>query len=198
MNFLRKTPCFTKFPTFMNLFGHWAKNVQSFVLLCSTAGPSKKQPMCPEVVCDEKQNFSNVSKKGVFLIIVYGLWSEKFALSEKNNCLGFKNSVLCIQRNVLGENFCIEKLFFSKISRILREKFSIFCEVVSGKVDIIPSYFCRGRFQGKNFSKKVFFVIVSRLGAKNRLLKGHQDECKNFILRVRWSFFRKNILFKVI
>ena len=137
-------------------------------------------------------------KKGVFLIIVYGLWSEKFALSEKNNCLGFNNSVLCIQRNVPGENFCIKKLFFSKNSRILREKFSNFCEVVSGMVDIIPSYFCRGRFQGKIFSKKVFFFIVSRLGAKNRLLKEQQDICENFILRVWWNFLRKNTLFKVI
>ena len=53
-------------------------------------------------------------KKVFFLISVYGLWSEKFALSEKNNCLDFNNSVLCIQRNVLGENFCIKKLFFCK------------------------------------------------------------------------------------
>ena len=111
-------------------------------------------------------------KKGVFLIIVYGLWSEKFALSEKNNCLGFNNSVLCIQRNVPGENFCIKKLFFSKNSRILREKFSNFCEVVSGKVDIIPSYFCRGRFQGKIFSKKVFFFHCFQTWSKKSTIEG--------------------------
>ena len=54
---------FHKFSYFVNLFGHWGKIFQNFVLLCS-AGPSKKQPMCPEVLCDEKQN---VSVNGVFL-----------------------------------------------------------------------------------------------------------------------------------
>ena len=55
--------------------------------------------------------------------------------------------------------FVYQKAFFSKNSRILREKFSNFFEVVSGKVDIITSYFCRGRFHGKNFSKKVFSLF---------------------------------------
>ena len=197
MNFLRKTIWLTKFPAFMNLFGHWAKNVQSFVLLCSSAGPSKKQPMCPEVVWDEKQNFSNVSKKGVFFIIVYGIWSEKFALSEKNNCLGFKNSVLCIQRNVLGENFCIEKLFFSKISRILREKFSNFCEVVSGKVDIIPSYFCRGRFQGKKFSKKVFFSLFPDLEQKIDFLRNSRMFVKTLFYVSGGIFWGKTLFSKL-
>ena len=113
MNFLRIIICFAKFPTFMNLFAHWAENVQNFVLR-SSAGPSKKQPMCPEVHCDEKQNASSVSKNGVFFIIVYGLWSERFELSEKNNSLGSKNSILCVQKNVLGANYCIKKLFFCK------------------------------------------------------------------------------------
>ena len=195
MNFLRKTICFTNFPTFMNLFGHWAKNVQSFVLLSSSAGPSKKQPMCPEVVCDEKQNFSNVSKKGVFLIIVYGLWSEKFALSEKNNCLGFNNSVLCIQRNVLGENFCIKKLFFLRFHGFWEKKFRIFVKLFPARLSSFHSTFAGGGFR-EIFSKK-FFFIVSRLGAKNRLLKEHQDECENFILRVRWIFLGKRFFLKL-
>ena len=33
-------------------------------------------------------------KERCFFIISYGLWSEKFALSEKNNSLGCKNSKL--------------------------------------------------------------------------------------------------------
>ena len=75
--------------------------------------------------------------------------------------------------------------------------FRAFGEVVSGKVVIIPFYSCRGEFRGRFISKKVF-LIVSRLGAKNLPLKGHQDDCENFILRVRWNFLRKNILFMVI
>ena len=187
MNFLRKTICFTKISTFMNLFGHWAQSVQSFVLLCSSAGPSKRQPMCPEVVCDEKQIFSNVSRKRCFFIIVYGLWSEKFALSEKNNCLGIKNSVLCIQRNVLGKTFLYQKDFFSKISRILREKFSNFCEVVSSKVVVIPFYFCWGRFQGK-YSQKSFFSLFPDLEQKI-------DYWKNIKMNVKTLFYESGGVF---
>ena len=60
-----------------------------------------------------KAKFFKCSKRRCFFIIVYGLWSEKFALSEKNNCLDSKKSILCVQRNVLGEKFCTKKLFFS-------------------------------------------------------------------------------------
>ena len=168
MNFLRKTICFTNFPTFMNLFGHWAKNVQSFVLLSSSAGPSKKQPMCPEVVCDEKQNFSNVSKKGVFLIIVYGLWSEKFALSEKNNCLGFNNSVLCIQRNVLGENFCIKKLFFLRFHGFWEKKFRIFVKLFPARLSSFHSTFAGGGFR-ENILQKVFFHCFQTWSKKSTI-----------------------------
>ena len=196
MNFLRKTICFTKFPTFMNLFGHWAKNVPNFVLLCS-AGPSKKQPICQEVFCDEKQNVSNVSIKGVFFIIVYGLRSKRFALSKKNNCLGPKNSTLCVQRKVLGENFCIKCSVFVKSYRALKENISdfwgsCFRQGCHHSVLLLPR-----KVSGKNFSEKKSFFFVSRLGAKNRLWKEHQDEYQNFILRVRWMFFRNNILLKL-
>ena len=50
-NFCEKTFVSQKF--LLSLLGHWANNLQNFVLFCS-AGPSKKQPMCPEVLCDEK------------------------------------------------------------------------------------------------------------------------------------------------
>ena len=158
MNFLRKTICFTKFPTFMNLFGHGLKTVQNFVLLC-LAGPSKKQPLCPEVICDEKQN---VGRK-VFFINVYGLWSEKFALSKKN-CLGSENSILPVQRNVLVENYCIKKLFFFvKNYRSVREKFSVFClscfrQGCRHSILLLPR-----KASGKNFSKKSLFSLFPDL-----------------------------------
>ena len=72
-----------------------------------------------------------------------------------------------VSRGTFPEKVFVSKSFsFSKNSRILREKFSNFCEVVSGKVDIIPSYFCRARFQGKIFSKKVFFSLFPDLEQK--------------------------------
>ena len=123
----------------LSFLGHWANNFQKFVLFCSV-GPPKKQPMCPEVLCDEKKMFQR-------------------------------------------------KVFFYKC-------FQIFGKVVSSKIVIILFHFCRGRFEG-NFSPITYFIF-SRLGAKTRLLKKHQVECENFILRVRRNFLRKNILFKVI
>ena len=140
-------------------------------------------------------------KERCFFMIVYGLRSEKFAFSEKNNTLGSKNSILCVQRNVLGENqnLCIKKLFFfcKILSGIEAKYFELLGKLFPARLSSFRSTSAEEGFREK-FLEKSFFFIVSRLGAKNRLLKEHQDECENFILRVRWSFFRKNILFKGI
>ena len=201
MKFLRKTLCFTKFHTFMNLFGHWAKNFQSFVLLCSSAGPSKKQPMRPEVVCDEKQKVSNVSKKGVFSWL-FTDYDRKSLHFRKKVILLVLKSLFYVSRGTFSEKI---KIFVSKSSFSFVKSCWALSQIIS---DFWGSCFRQGfhhsvlllprKVSGKKFSKKVFFFIVSRLGAKNRLLNEHQDECENFILRVRWRFFRKNILFKVI
>ena len=63
--FSEKKNSFHKIFYFHESFRTLGEKCSNFVLLCS-AGPSKKQPLCPEVVCDEKQKVSNVSKKGVF------------------------------------------------------------------------------------------------------------------------------------
>ena len=88
-------------------------------------------------------------------------------------------------------------LFYKNFIRPWEKNFRSFGQVVFGTVVKIPFYFCRGRFQGKISRKKVFF-IVSRLGAKTRLLKKYQFGCENFILRVRRNFLGKNIVFRVI
>ena len=140
-------------------------------------------------------------KERCFFMIVYGLWSEKFALSEKSNPLGSKKSILYVQRNVLGENrnLCIKKLFFfcKILLGIESNNFGLLGKLFPARFSSFRSTSAEEGFREKILEKS-FFFIVSRLGAKNRLLKEHQDECENFILRVRWSFFRKNILFKVI
>ena len=155
MNFLRKTICSTNFPTFMNLFGHWATNVQNVALFFS-AGPSKKQPMSPEVLCDEKQNVSSVSKKGVFVIIVYGLRSEKFALSKKNNCLGSK-TLFYVSRGTSSEKIFVSKsYFFVKCYRALRENFSDFWGSCFRHGCHHSVLLLRRKVSGKTFSKKFF------------------------------------------
>ena len=143
--------------------------------------------------------FKCFKKRCFFLIIVYGLWSEKFALSEKKIVLVLITlfSVLCIQRKVPGENFRIKKLFFSKKSRILREKFSNFCEVVSGKVDIIPSYFYRGRFQGKIFSKNVSFSLFPDLEQKIDYWRNSRMFVKTLFYVSGGFFWRKTLFSKL-
>ena len=136
-------------------------------------------------------------QRKVFFKNVYGLWSEKVALSKKNNCLGSK-TLFYVSRGTSSEKIFVSKsYFFVKCYRALRENFSdfwgsCFRHGCHHSVLLLPR-----KVSGKTFSEKVFF-IVSGLAAKNRHLKGHQNECENFILRVRWSFLRKNIFFQVI
>ena len=161
-----KIICFTKFPTFMNLFGHWAENVQSFVLLCSSTGPSKKQPMCPEVVCDEKQKVSNVSTKGDFSYLFTDYDRKSLHFRKNIIFLVLKNPILCVQRNVLGEtqNLCIKKLFFFvKSYRSLRQKIldfwgSCFRQGCHHSVLFLPR-----KVSEKTSWKKVFFSIFADL-----------------------------------
>ena len=178
MKFLRKTICFTKFPTFMNLFGHWAKKFQSFVLLCSSTGPSKKQPICPEVVCDEKQKVSNVSKKGVFSWL-FTDYDRKSLHFRKKIVFLFLKTLFYVSGGTFSEKI---KIFVSKSSfsfvksyRALRQNLSDFWGSCFRQGCHHSVLFLPRKVSGKNFSK-IFFFIVSRLGAKNRLLKEHQDE----------------------
>ena len=93
--------------------------------------------------------------------------------------------------------FLYQKAFFSKISRILRKKFSNFCEVVSGKVVVIPFYFCRGRFQGK-YCPKSFFSLFPDLEQKIDYWKNIKMNVKTLFYESGGVLFRKNVLFKVI
>ena len=173
---------------------------EKFSELCPTlfGRAIKKGNLCVQRYIVTKNKMFQMFQRMVFFIIVYGLWSERFALSKKNNSLGSKNSILCVQRNVLGGNFCIKSSFFVKIYRTLREKFPVSCLSCFWQgFFVIQFYFCRGRYQGKISRKKVFFHCF-QTWSKNRLLKQHQDEYENFILRVWWIFFGVNIIFKVI
>ena len=134
-----------------------------------------------------------------FFKIVYGLWSEKFALSEKNNFLVSKNSILCVQKNVLGENqnLCIKKLFFfcKILSAIEAKSFGLLGKLFPARLSSFRSISAEEGFREKFLEN--FFFIVSRLGAKNRLLKEDQVECGIFIPRVRWSFSGKIFFLKL-
>ena len=162
----------------MNLFGHWTKNAQSFALLCSSTGPSKKQPICPEVVCDEKQKVSNVSKKGVFSWL-FTDYDRKSLHFRKKIVFLFLKTLFYVSGGTFSEKI---KIFVSKSSfsfvksyRALRQNLSDFWGSCFRQGCHHSVLFLPRKVSGKNFSK-IFFFIVSRLGAKNRLLKEHQDE----------------------
>ena len=140
--------------------------------------------------------FQMFQKKGVFFIIVYGLWSEKFALSEKNNCLGFKNSVLCIQRNVLGESFCIKKHFFLKFHGFWEKNFRIFVKLFPARLSSFHSTFAGGGFR-ENILQKVFFHCFQTWSKKSTIERTSRWMWKLYSTSPV-DFLRKNVLFKVI
>ena len=133
-NFCEKTCVWQKF--LLSILGHWANNFQNFVRFCS-AGPSTKQPMCLEVLCDEKK---------------------------------------CLRG----------RCFFLKC-------FQTFGKVVSSKIVIVLFYFAEEGL--REVFLEFFFSFFLKLAAKTRLLKKHQVECENFILRVRRNFLRKKHTF---
>ena len=196
MNFLRKTFVSQIF-SLSRIFSDTGRKMFKTLSYFLRQG-HRKSNLCVQRYIVTKNKMFQMFQRMVFFIIVYGLWSERFALSKKNNSLGSKNSILCVQRNVLGGNFCIKSSFFVKIYRTLREKFPVSCLSCFWQgFFVIQFYFCRGRYQGKISRKKVFFHCF-QTWSKNRLLKQHQDEYENFILRVWWIFFGVNIIFKVI
>ena len=100
---------------------------------------------------------------------------------EERSRRKFLHKMLCFCQMLPG----IEGKYFGLLGKLFPARLSSFRSTFAEEG-------CREKF----LERKSFF-IVSRLEAKNRLLKEHQDENQNFILRARWILFRKNILFKV-
>ena len=85
---------------------------------------------------------------------------------KKNKCLSFKNSVLCVQRNVLGENFCIKKLFFLKTHGFWEKNFRIFVKMFPAKLTSFHPTFAEEGFSGKISRKKIFLSLFPDLEQK--------------------------------
>ena len=102
-----------------------------------------------------------------------------------------------VSRGTFPEKIFVSKsFFFLKIRGFWEKNFRIFVKLFPARLTSFHPTFAEEGFRGKFSRKKYFFFIVSRLGAKNRLLKEQQDLCENFILRVWWNFLRENTLFK--
>ena len=157
----------------MHLFGHWAKNFQKFVLLCSAVP------------------WRNL----VFFYNCFPSLIGKVCTFEIINCLGCINSVLRVVRKVLGKKFCSKNSIFVKnLPAFERKIFWLLAKLFPAMLSTFHSTFAEEGFR-ENFLEKEVFFIVFRLGAKTRLLKKHQVECENFNLHVRRKFCRKNINF---
>ena len=112
-------------------------------------------------------------KERCFFMIVYGLWSEKFAFSEKNNSLGSKNSILCVQRNVLGENqnLCIKKLFFFRkiLSGIEAKYFGLLGKLFPARLSSFRSTSAEEGFREKFLEKSFFFHCFQTWSKKSTI-----------------------------
>ena len=185
MNFLRKAICFTKFPTFMNLFGHWAKTVQNFVLLCS-AGPSKKATFVSRGNLWRK---TKCWEEGVFHKCL-GIMIGKVCTFEKKLSWFWKLYSTCSEERSCRKLLYQKTLLFrKKLSVFERKIFGLLPKLFPARLSSFHSTSAEEGFREKFLEKKPFF-IVSRLGAINRLLKKHQDEYQNFILRVYGRAFK--------
>ena len=109
-----------------------------------------------------------------FLKNTYGLWSEKFAPSGKNNSLGSKNSILCVQGNVTFSEK--NKIFVSKSSfsfvksdRALRQNISDFWESCLRQDCHLSVLLLPGKVSGKSFSKKVFLHCFQTWSKKSTI-----------------------------
>ena len=91
---------------------------------------------------------------------------RKVCAVEKNICLGSKNSTLCVQRNVLGENLCIKKLFFCKMLPGNEGKYFGFWGSCFRQGCHHSAPLLLRNVLGKNFSKKSLFSLFPDLEQK--------------------------------
>ena len=96
-------------------------------------------------------------------IIVFGVGSEKFALSKRNNWLGCKNSFLCVQGNFLRERFDINKSFnFKCVFGLWVKNFQSFGVLLIGRAFKIATYVSRGNCDEKQifWEKDIFLKMI--------------------------------------
>ena len=140
-------------------------------------------------------------KEECFFIKVYGLWSEKFALSEKKNSLGSKNSILSVQRNVLGENqnLCMEKLFFfcKILSGNEAKYFGLLGKLFPAGLSSFRSTSAEEGFREK-FLEKSSFSLFPDLEQRIDYWKDIKMNVETLFYVSGGVFIRQNILFKVI
>ena len=90
---------------------------------------------------------------------------------EKNSSLGSKNSLLCVQRNVLGESFCIKKLFFCKTLPGIEAKFfGLLGKLFPARLSSLRSTSAEEGFREK-FLEKSFFLIVFQAWSKKSTIE---------------------------
>ena len=101
---------------------------------------------------------------------------------RNNKVVGFKDSIH-VSWGTFSENIFVSKSFFLlKFTGLSEKSLRTFGEVVSGKVVIIPFYYCRGKFQGDFCSKQMFFSLFPDLEQK-------LDYWKNIKLNLKTLFY---------
>ena len=106
----------------------------------------------------------------------------KVCTFETINCLGFKKSILCVVRSVLGEFFCINKLFFCKILPDFDWKIFDFWQSCLRQGCHHSILLLPRKVSGKIFPKKKFFSLFPDLEQK-------LDYWKNIKLNLKTLFY---------
>ena len=116
--------------------------------------------MSPEVLCDEKKLFQMFQRK-VFFKIVYGLWSEKIALSKKKIIVLVLKTLYYVSRGTFSEKtFVWKSSFFCKILPGIKGKyFGLLGKLFPARLSSFRPTFAGEAFM-ENFSRKKFFFTL--------------------------------------
>ena len=155
MNFLRKTFVSQIFPL-SRIFSDTGRKMFKTLSYFLRQG-HRKSNLCVQRYIVTKNKMFQMFQRMVFFYNCLRIMIERFALSKKNNSLGSKNSILCVQRNVLGANFCIKKLFFCKnLSGIEGKYFWFLGKLFPARLSSFQSTFAEEDFR-EIFLEKSFF-----------------------------------------
>ena len=126
-----------------------------------------------------KNKMFQLFPRKVYFFNSFRILIGKICTFEKKNCLVSKNSVLRVQGNVLGENFCIKKLFLCKILSDFERKFfgiwrSWFRQGCHHSILLLPR-----NVSEKIFSKKKVFLLFPNLDQDTDFRKNIRMIMKN-------------------
>ena len=157
----------------------------------------RESNLCARRYFVTKNKMFKMFQRKVFFCNCFRTMIGKVWTFEKKIVLVLK-TLFYVSKGTFSEKFFVSKSSFCvKIYRPLRENFSEFWRNCFRQGCHPFSLLLPRKVSGKIFSKKSFCHFFQTWSKKSTFEK-HQDECENFILRVRWKFLRKNIFWSYL